>query len=329
MHHLFPQARRVAAFAAFPLMFWANLAGAQKILPEGIKDLATQIATNVAKEQKQKIAVLPFRELDGRSTILSSYISEQLVTDLFTIGGLEIVERAMLDKLLGELKLSETGLVDPETAKKVGKVAGVDAIVTGSITDFQSYVALNCRLIDTQTGRIFGAAQTRIVKDDDLRKIMGTQPAPAPTEAAKPEPDRPATVEAKVAQRQQVQGVLFELKSCRLSGTTVECELLMTSKTEEQEISFSAAGSRLVDEEGIEYRADRVATRERMIRTTIPGYSSQATRLSSGIPLRRQITFEEVSPDIRKGALIELLFHAARSRKEFRVEFRDVPLTRE
>src|SRR6476659_3866405 len=145
----------------------------QKILAEGIKDLATQIATNVSKEKKQKVAILPFRELDGKPTILGTYISEELVTDLFMIGGLDIVERTMLDRLLGEIKLGQTGVIDPETAKKVGKVAGVDAIVTGSITDLQSYVALNCRLIDAQTGHVFAAAQTKIVKDDDVRKIMG------------------------------------------------------------------------------------------------------------------------------------------------------------
>jgi len=116
---------------------------AQKFLSEGIKDLATQIATSSAKEQKRKIAVLPFRELDGRPTVLGTYISEELVTDLFTIGGLDIVERSMLDRILGEIKLGQTGLIDAETATKVGKIAGVDAIVTGTITDLQSYVALN------------------------------------------------------------------------------------------------------------------------------------------------------------------------------------------
>ena len=95
----------------------------QKILADGIKDLATQIATNVSKEKKQKIAILPFRELDGKPTILGTYVSEELVTDLFMIGGLDIVERTMLDRLLGEIKLGQTGVLDPDTAKRVGKVA--------------------------------------------------------------------------------------------------------------------------------------------------------------------------------------------------------------
>ncbi|MCU1231273.1 MAG: hypothetical protein JWO97_4157 [Acidobacteria bacterium] len=157
----------VGCLLAFPAV-------AQKTLGDGVKELATQISAGVAKQQKQKIAVLPFRELDGQTTVLGTYLAEELVTNLFQMGNFEIVERQLLDKVLGELKTQQSGAVDPQTAKEIGRVAGVDAIVTGSITDLQSFVGINCRLIDTTTGKIFGAAQTKITKDDDVKKIMST-----------------------------------------------------------------------------------------------------------------------------------------------------------
>src|SRR5207244_2920291 len=147
---------------------------AQKTLGDGIKELATQISTSAAKQQKQKIAVLPFRELEGQPTVLGTYLAEELVTNLFQLGNFEIVERQLLDKVLGELKVEQSGAIDPSTAKEIGRVTGVDAIVTGSITDLQSFVGVNCRLIDTTTGKIFGAAQTKNTKDDDVKKIMST-----------------------------------------------------------------------------------------------------------------------------------------------------------
>ena len=120
---------------------------------------------------------------------------------------------------MGELKLGNSGALDPETAKQVGKLAGVDALVTGTITDLQSYVAINCRMIDVQTGAVFAAAQTRIVKDDDLRKIMGaampstTGGVDQPTTSTSP----PATTPSANTGRQKVAstGVAFELGSCR------------------------------------------------------------------------------------------------------------------
>ena len=47
---------------------------------------------------------------------------------------------------------------DSATAARIGKLAGVEMIVTGSVTDLQSTLAVNCRLIDVSTARVFGAA---------------------------------------------------------------------------------------------------------------------------------------------------------------------------
>lgn len=161
-------------------------AAAQRTLGDGIKDLATQISTSAAKEQKQKIAVVSLRELDGEATVLGTYLAEELVTHLFQIGNFEIVERQMLDKVLAELKIQQSGGIDPSSAKQIGRITGVDAIVTGTITDLQSFVGVNCRLIDAATGKIFAAAQTKITKDDDVKKIMSV-----PMRSAKPRSDRP------------------------------------------------------------------------------------------------------------------------------------------
>jgi TolB-like protein len=155
---------------------------AQKTLDDGITELATQITTSTAKQEKQRIAVLPFHELDGQPTVLGTYLAEELVTKLFELGNFKIVERQLLDKVLGELKIQRSGALDPAMAKEIGRIAAVDAIVTGSITELGTHVAVNCRLIDTTTGEVFGAARTKIVKDEDVTKIMNS----AMTDAASP-----------------------------------------------------------------------------------------------------------------------------------------------
>jgi TolB-like protein len=94
-----------------------------RLLSDGVGDLASQITASTTKEQTAKVAVLPFRELEGRATVLGTYLSEALVTELFKRGGLEIVERTMLDRIMAELKLGQSGLIDPSTARQVGQVA--------------------------------------------------------------------------------------------------------------------------------------------------------------------------------------------------------------
>jgi len=318
--------RTAVVFGGVVLALLSPAAKAQKILPEGIKDLATQVATNVAKEQKHKIAVLPFRELDGRATVLGTYISEELVTDLFTLGGLDIVERSMLDRILGEIKLGQTGVIDAATATQVGKIAGVDAIVTGTITDLQSYIALNCRLIDTRTGRIFGAAQAKIVKDDDVRKIMGASLSTGQASIAG-EQERSSSSERKQlpkpGQQQLVNGFLFELKRCTLSGNSVECDLLITNNKEDRSLgiySHTYGGlSRLIDQNGNEF----LAGDENLLGSS-RGSGVEST-LASGIPTRAKVAFEKVSPDVDVARLVEI---ACNSGDFFRVQFRNVPMVR-
>jgi len=159
---------------------------AQKSLDEGVTELATQITMSAAKQEKQRIAVLPFHELDGQPTILGTYLAEELVTKLFQRGNFKIVERQLLDKVMGELRIQRSGAIDPATAKEIGRIAAVDAIVTGSITELGTHVAVNCRLIETTTGEVFGAAQTKITKDEDVSKIMNSVVTPSGSISSQP-----------------------------------------------------------------------------------------------------------------------------------------------
>jgi curli biogenesis system outer membrane secretion channel CsgG len=168
---------RIARYAigAALLIFMTEAASAQKLIGDAEKELADQISLTAVRQGKHRIAVIPFRELDGRTTVLGTYLAEEIVTRLVETGVLDVIERSLLDKVMAELKLSHSGAVDPESARHLGRIIGAEAIVTGSITDLQSYVGVNCRLIDTETGRIFGAAQTRIVKDTDMQKSLKSQ----------------------------------------------------------------------------------------------------------------------------------------------------------
>jgi len=93
-----------------------------------------------------------------------------------------VVERGLLDQVLGQLKLGQSGVIDPGTAQQVGKIAGVEAVVLGTITDLDTTVAINCRLIAVETGQLLAAANTRILKDDDVRRILAEHGSDASAE---------------------------------------------------------------------------------------------------------------------------------------------------
>ena len=191
-----------------------------------------------------------------------------------------------------------------------------------TFTRTRRYVALNCRLIDAQTGRIFGAAQTRIVKDDDVRKIMGAAlptseregdrvPAPRPEPASRPKP---------VLQQQRAGSVLFELKGCSLAGKLVKCEFLVTNSGEDSDLSLTVEDSaRLFDDEGNEYHAQEAVLGSSKSNGR---YFPARTRLTSGIPVRARLSFDSIPPETQRAILLEL-----RIGQDW-VQFRNVPLAR-
>lgn len=145
----------------------------QEDLDTAINKLAEKITLHMAKKQKTKIAVIPFQDLKTDIvTTLGKYIAEELTTALFNSGKFHIIERNLLNKVLEELKLSQTGAVNPSSAKELGKITGVDAVVTGTIQDLINRVAVNCRLIETETGNIFAAASEKILKDKSIAALL-------------------------------------------------------------------------------------------------------------------------------------------------------------
>jgi hypothetical protein len=64
-------------------------------------------------------------------------------------------------------------MIDQSSAQKLGKLLGVDAIASGTVTDLGKSVRINARLISTGTGEVFGVAATEIVKDESVIALMG------------------------------------------------------------------------------------------------------------------------------------------------------------
>ena len=87
--------------------------------------------------QVHRVAVLPFSDGPGTDGVNSGNSMAGFVLDRLIQGNrLEVVERSRLKAIMAELDLQAADLVDPRTAAKVGKLAGVDAVVTGSVSQY-------------------------------------------------------------------------------------------------------------------------------------------------------------------------------------------------
>jgi len=86
---------------------------------------------------KKRIGVMDFvNKTDYGAGKLGHAASEMLVTALTKTGEFIVVEREGLDKALKEQGLSMSGIIDPNTAVAAGKILGLNAIVTGAVSEF-------------------------------------------------------------------------------------------------------------------------------------------------------------------------------------------------
>jgi hypothetical protein len=116
------------------------------------------------------VAVLPF-ERKGAS-VLGSLVYDGLVNAFVNQARFNIVGREReLEAALGELKLSQTDLVDNTKALHLGRIVSAEGIISGTVTETPTSIEIYARFINTETATIL-AAKDVFEQDKSLPKLQ-------------------------------------------------------------------------------------------------------------------------------------------------------------
>jgi curli biogenesis system outer membrane secretion channel CsgG len=145
---------------------------------------------------RKRIGVLDFENAshngwsnnrDAISIATRDAVSEALLKS----GAFVVVEREQLAKVLGEQALGMSGALSAQSAAKAGQLLGLQALVTGKITDlnqttnnagfggyFQQHTAtmrarVSLRMIDATTGEVWAAESAEGVAESESTTVMG------------------------------------------------------------------------------------------------------------------------------------------------------------
>lgn len=172
-----------------------------------LKKLARKLQSGLPDDGPRTVAVLGFSYTDARRGGASPIVQERLTTYLAEDGKLQLIERSLLETLLGEMKLERTGVIDAKTTNALGKILGVHALITGTLHDVDDdETEVHARLIEAQTGKILAAGMAVIERswvDAPVTMLTPARPAvarraPEPPPAARYEP-APSVVHASCA----------------------------------------------------------------------------------------------------------------------------------
>jgi curli biogenesis system outer membrane secretion channel CsgG len=107
--------------------------------------LMLAFAPAICAQDKKLVAVLDFDYGTVRSAVQAYFGTDQdvgkgisllLEQKLVQDGKFRVIDRNALDKILKEQNFSNSDRADATTAAKIGRILGVNAIITGSITQF-------------------------------------------------------------------------------------------------------------------------------------------------------------------------------------------------
>lgn len=121
-------------------------------------------------DKYKNIAILPFESDNYFATGGTSVADAVMLELLEKAKQTTVIERARIDAVLHEQNLSQQGYISPETAVQVGRLLGVQALVTGSVSvsigdirptplsqQRMATGTATVRVIDTTTGQVVWA----------------------------------------------------------------------------------------------------------------------------------------------------------------------------
>jgi hypothetical protein len=102
------------------------------------------------------LAVFAFESKDEAVRDLGPKVAELVNASLSAEPQIITVERAELEKVLGEQELGLSGTVSGETAAKVGNLTGAKVLVTGRVFKADHELIIVAKIIGTETTRVYG-----------------------------------------------------------------------------------------------------------------------------------------------------------------------------
>ncbi len=162
--------------------------------------------------RKKRVAIFDFdyatvatnsAALFGTNIDVGRGISDLLVRHLVQDGTYSVIERQAMSKILAEQNFSNSNRADANSAAKIGKLLGVDAIIVGSITQFgndnqhqnvggggggwggrfgiggvshsksKAVVQVDARLVDIDTAEILGVASGKGESSRESTSLLG------------------------------------------------------------------------------------------------------------------------------------------------------------
>jgi hypothetical protein len=287
--------------------------GAAQAPAQDLTKLATDLAAKIQAAKHSRVTVVDFLDLDKKTTKLGKHLAYQLQAALAEPGlNLDVVDQSHLAELFDQMELLSEGLIDPATGRELGKIAGTEVLVVGTVMISSLSVRLDVKAIDLQTAKMIAAGTANPKRFGLLDRLASdaegadsTADADEEEEASAPPGKGSPGKSGKAPPRSKRDlGVLFALDGCSLNGDELTCSVTVTS---DRDRWFALTlESRAWNDTGDEH-----GPREVTIANTRSGRSCAAKQLLRDLPTPLSLTFPQFGEEATNVERIRLAWYEA------------------
>lgn len=132
------------------------------------------LATSTTKADSYAVFNFTIQGNDESLRSFQKALTAMTISDLSQIKGISVIERTRLQALLDEMKLGQSGAVDPSTAPKAGRLLGAENLVVGNLSDPGGKIGVSSTTASTTKGLMVGSFSLAETKDKfyDLQKQL-------------------------------------------------------------------------------------------------------------------------------------------------------------
>lgn len=120
------------------------------------------------------VGVIGFEELNvtAKSEKLGAIITRMMETSIYNCRKFRLIERRNLDQILIEQKFQLSGIVANDSIVQIGKIAGVDFLLLGSVSKISDEIIIDFKIVNTENASVFYAGSTNSKNVNNIRDTI-------------------------------------------------------------------------------------------------------------------------------------------------------------
>jgi len=148
----------------------------EELRAEAREALAQEAQVSAQPPSPRSVAVFPMRWVEGPAELepLQVALPDMMITDLSQASALTVLERTQIMALVNEMALTESGLTEPGTGARAGRLLRSEHVVQGALTALGDQgLRIDADVLDTRQGQ----STREVLEEDQLEAIFDMEKA--------------------------------------------------------------------------------------------------------------------------------------------------------